>query len=200
MENPIPMPSGPGFREITWIVDSAVSRSGSPLTLSEQVYEWPGQRWSVIIKLPTMEVDDAMEWQAFFQDLNGTAGSFFVPESSFLQTYGVDFGTPETNGAHVAGPVIKTRGWNVNQCVLKRGQKIEIAGRMRQVSADVYSTSDGRADVKVWPHCRALPDATVIKWNEPRGVFRPRAVPEFTWNKARLQEGFQFAADEVVLP
>lgn len=200
METPIELPERPGNREVSWVIDSAVSRSSSPFSLTEQVYAWPGQRWRTVIKLPTMAEDDALAWQAFFLRLNGTAGTFWMRETSFLRTAEIDFGLPELGGAHASGEVVRTRGWNPNSQVLKQGQKIEIGGRIRMVHADVYSTAAGKADVPCWPQCRSLPDSLAIEWQDPRGVFRPDSVPEFTWNKSRLQDGFQFSAAEVILP
>lgn len=200
METPIALPASPGNREISWVMDSAVSRSTSPFSLTEQVYAWPGQRWAVVMKLPPMSIDDALAWQAFFADLNGTEGTFWVPESDFLHTDEIDFGTPVLDGAHVSGQSINTTGWTTNALVLTKGQKIEVAGRIRQVVADVYSDSAGDAIVKCWPHARSLTDGMPITWYQPKGVFRARSVPEFTWDKNRLQAGFQFSADEVILP
>ena len=200
METPIALPSSPGAREISWVMDSAVSRSMSPFTLTEQVYEWPGQRWAVVMKLPAMSQADALAWQAFFADINGAAGTFWIPESTFLHTAETDFGTPELAGDHTAGPSVNTRGWNANQLVLTKGQKIEIGGRIRQVVADVYSDETGLAVVKCWPHCRDLSDELPVIWYQPKGVFRARSVPEFNWQTNRLQAGFQFSADEVILP
>ena len=201
METPIPLPVRPGAREISWVMDSAVSRSSSPFSLTDQVYEWPGQRWATIIKLPSMAVADGQAWQAFFAELNGAAGTFWVPaEPGFAAEAGIDFGAPELDGAHTSGSAVNTTGWNPLMRVLRKGQKIQIAGRIRQVVAEVYSDADGKAVVRCWPHCRSLADGMEIVWQNPQGVFRVRSVPEFTWDKNRLQAGFQFSADEVILP
>lgn len=200
MEDPLELPPEPGTRELSWIMDSAVSRSSSPFTLSEQVYVWPGQRWRCVIKLPPMLPGDGLAWQAFFADLNGMAGTFFLQEASFIRTTELAFGMAELDGAHVSGGTVKTRSWTPNMRVLWKGQKIEIGGRIRQVLADVYSDNDGLAELRCWPSCRSLADGQEVEWQNPRGVFRPSSVPEFTWDKNRLQNGFQFAADEVILP
>lgn len=200
METPIALPERPGNREVSWIIDSAVARSSSPFSFAEQVYEWPGQRWRVVLKLPPMAPEDGLAWQAFFVDLNGAAGTFWVHDPRFLRTDDVDFGAPEMDGAHVGGSTIQTRAWNPNQRVLTRGQKVEIGGRIRMVTTDVYSDATGKASFKCWPHCRNLADGQAIEWQDPRGVFRAASVPEFTWDKSRLQAGFQFSADEVILP
>ncbi|MES2706070.1 MAG: hypothetical protein V4726_05640 [Verrucomicrobiota bacterium] len=200
METPIELPPLPGTRELSWVMDSAVSRSQSPFTLAEQVYVWPGQRWGVILKLPSMGEDDALSWQAFFADLNAMAGTFWLPETSFLRIREIDFGLAELDGAHVSGATVRTRGWTPDMRVLKKGQKIEIGGRFRMVLEDVYSTDAGKALVRCWPHCRSLPDSMAVEWQAPRGVFRPASVPEFTWDKNRLQAGFQFSASEAILP
>lgn len=200
METPIAMPAAPGNREISWVMDSVVARSSSPFSLTEQVYAWPGQRWSVVLKLPPMEKNDALAWQTFFADLNGAEGTFWVGESAFIHTSEVDFGTPYLDGDHTSGAAVSTAGWNPLQRVLYKGQKIEIAGRIRQVIADCYSDDAGTAIVKCWPHARSLASGIPLVWYQPKGVFRARSVPEFTWDKNRVQSGFQFSADEVILP
>ena len=200
MEAPIPLPDSPGAREVSWVMDSAVARSVSPFTLTEQVYAWPGQRWSVILKLPPMSVEDGQKWQGWFAKLNGAEGSFYVRDSAFLETTELGLGTPELAGDHVAGTSVLTRNWTPDRLVLAVGQRVEIGGRIRQATEDCYSDAAGNATLSVWPHCRALPDAQPVVWYQPRGVFRLRSVPEFTWDRNRMQAGFQFSADEVILP
>lgn len=200
MESPIELPSSPGAREITWVHDSAVSRSTSPYTLVDQIYEWPGQRYRVIIKLPSMSIEDGRAWQAFFADINGAAGSFWVRDSAFLRTDELGLGLPEMDGLHVSGATIKTKGWAPDRQVLRRGQKFEVGGRLRTATADCYSDPNGKAQIKCWPHCRSLAGGQPIEWQTPKGVFRASSVPEFTWDRNRLQAGFQFSADEVILP
>jgi hypothetical protein len=200
MEAPIPLPASPAFAEFSWVKESAVARSDSPFSLTQQVYAWPGQRWSIILKLPAMSVEDGQAWEAFFGDLNGAEGCFFARESLFMQGQEIDLGTPELNGAHVSGSTILTRNWNPDRQILKKGQKIEIAGRIRQVLDDAYSDEGGNAALRVWPHCRSLPDGLPVIWYQPKGVFRAVSVPEFVWDKNRLLRGFQFSATECILP
>ena len=201
METPLPLPESPGNREISWILDSAVSRSTSPFSLVEQVYAWPGQRWSVVLSLPPMTIEQAREWQAFFAELNGMAGSFYVGEAAFLRVVGVGFGAPEIDGDFTAGTSVPTRGWTPNMAdIVTKGQRIEIGGRMRMVTANASSDDDGKANIKFWPYARGLSDGMEVIWLNPKGVFRPSSVPAFTWNPARLMEGFQFSATEVILP
>lgn len=200
MEAPIAIPERPGNREVSFVMDSAVARSASPFSLTEQVYVWPGQKWRCIMKLPAMAATDALAWQAFFADLNGMAGTFWVHDVPFIRPTEIDFGLPELDGAHVSGPIVKTRGWNPLMRVLFRGQKIEVGGRLRQVMADTYSDSGGKAEIRCWPACRGLADALPVEWQDPKGVFRASSVPEFTWDVNRLQNGFQFSTDEVILP
>lgn len=199
METPISLPERPGLRELSFVMDSAVGRSVSPFSLTEQVYVWPGQRWRVILKLGVMEVEDGLAWQAFFADLNGMAGTFWVNDPAFVRGEEIDFGTPELDGDHAAGIEILTRNWNPNQQVLRRGQKIEVGGRLRQVLADVFSDDYGKAPVRCWPQCRTLADGQPIEWQNPKGVFRSSSTPDFTWDSKRLQAGFQFSADEAIL-
>lgn len=200
METPIALPESPGNREVTFVMDSAVARSGSPFSLTEQVTIWPGQRWRMILKLPPMRIPDAQAWEAFFGDLNGAAGTFWAHVPRFTRAQEIDFGLPELDGAHASGPAIKTRFWNPNQRVLFKGQKFEVGGRIRIALADVYSDAAGKADVRCWPNCWTLADGQALEWQDPKGVFRCDSVPEFTWDKNRLGAGFQFSAGEVILP
>lgn len=200
MESPIELPPSPAAREITWVFESAVARSSSPFTLTEQIYEHPGQRYRVIIKLPSMTIEDGRAWQAFFADINGAAGCFWVRDAAFLRTDELGLGLPEMDGPHTSGATIKTKGWSPDRQILKRGQKFEVGGRLRTATTDCYSDGDGYALIKCWPHCRSLLGGQPIEWQLPKGVFRASSVPEFTWDRNRLQAGFQFSADEVILP
>jgi hypothetical protein len=200
MEEPLEMPDRPGTVEMTWVQDSVVSGAVSPFTLTEQVYAWPGQRWSVVLKLPSMQQEDALAWQAFFAELNGREGTFWVKETAHIRERSVGYGTAELDGPHVSGSKVSTRGWTPSMRVLRKGQKIEIGQRLRLVLDDVYSDDAGKAQVRCWPHCRDLPDSLRVEWCGPRGVFRLAEVPGFVWKVNRLQDGFQFSASEAILP
>lgn len=199
METPLELPPRPGTREVSWIQEVAAAKSISPFSLVGQVYDWGGKRWLIVVKMPAMSIEDGQAWQAFFGDLNGQAGTFFMRETSFIRETGIDYGMPELDGDHVTGVGVRTRLWTKNMQVLRKGQKIEIAGRIRMVLEDVFSDNDGTATVRCWPDCRSIPDGMGVTWQDPRGVFRVSSAPDFTWNKSRLQEGFQFSAEEVIL-
>ncbi len=199
METPLEMPASPAQRELEWVPESAVSRSQSPFTLSEQVVAWPGQRRRAVLKMPPMTIQDAQAWQAFFEDLNGAEGTFYLSDATFARVQEIDLGTPEMDGPHSAGPLIKTRAWRPNRQLFRKGQFCEIAGRLRRVLSDVYSDGDGNAVFKVWPYCRNLPDAQAIYWQNPRGVFRLQEMPTISFDRNRLGAGFQFTAVEAVL-
>jgi hypothetical protein len=53
-----------------------VAVSESPYTFSQQVYQFPGQRWEIEVTLQPMDAISAALWTQFFSDLNGRAGTF----------------------------------------------------------------------------------------------------------------------------
>lgn len=199
METPIELPPNPAQRELEWVAESAVSGSTSPFTLSSQYVAWPGQRRRCILKMPPMKIEDAQTWQAFFEDLNGMEGTFYLSDAAFARVSELDLGTPELDGNHASSPYIKTRAWNPNRQLFRKGQFCEIAGRLRRVLSDVWSDADGKAVFKVWPYCRDLPSTQPVYWQNPRGVFRLQEMPTIGYDRNRLGAGFQFAAVEAVL-
>jgi hypothetical protein len=50
--------------------------SVSPTTYQTQVYQHPGGRWEIEVKLPAMPHDEADEWTQFLKDLQGRVGTF----------------------------------------------------------------------------------------------------------------------------
>lgn len=200
METPIEPPTKPGFASLTWVPDSAVAKSVSPFSFSEQAYAWPGQRWRIVAKLPSMKPEDGLAWMAFFLDLNGMGGTFWVRETSFLRTKALECGLPELDGPHASGRAVRTRGWTPNMQVLIKGQLFSVGGRVRRALGDVFSLPDGTAEIACWPFCRDLADSQPLEWKEPKGAFRMDEVPGFVFDENRLTAGFQFSASEAILP
>lgn len=196
---PLRMPDAPGFREITWGMDSVVAVTESPFTFRQQTYAWPGQRWKCAVRLPPMRDANARNWMAFFATLNGQEGTFLLSDSSFaLRAVGDGLGDPETDGAQAAGRAITTKGWTANKLVARAGDMFEIAGRLRRVMLDCHSDADGKATLAIWPNVTALDDGVPIEWLEPKGVFRLASEIESTWDINRMMAGLQFACIEAM--
>jgi hypothetical protein len=196
---PLRMPARPGYVEVTWRMDSVVQVLTSPFTFAQKTNAWPGQRWGAAVKLPEMQPVLGREWIAFFASLNGLEGTFLLRDSAFaLREVGDGLGYPETDGAQVAGKVVTTKGWTPSLQVLRAGDMIEIAGRLRRVLLNVHSDDDGKAILNVWPNIIALGDGVPVEWLEPKGLFRLDAEVETVWNRNRNLASLTFACTEVL--
>jgi hypothetical protein len=197
---PLTMPARPGFREISWEMESVVGVTTSPFSLVQTVYAWPGQRFAATVRLPPMMPDLAREWIGFFHALNAQAGTFYLSDSKSLRLEeGADLGMPEVDGDHEAGSRVNSKEWPPNHVdLLKAGDLIEIAGRLRRVCFNTNSDGDGKAILHVWPHIAAMTDGTPIEWLNPRGIFRLTAAPPLAWGVAQLLEGITFGCVEAL--
>jgi hypothetical protein len=72
-----------GVAKVRITQNAVVAVSRSPFTGQEQVQEHPGQWFECEISLPPMYRDDYAEWDSFFLQLNGRAGTFLACDSSY---------------------------------------------------------------------------------------------------------------------
>jgi hypothetical protein len=197
---PLTMPARPGFREIVWEMESVIGVTTSPFTFAQQTFAWPGQRFAATIRLPPLPPALAREWFGFFAALNGQEGTFYLSDSASLRlAAGENLGMPEVDGDHGGGAQLMTRDWPANRLeLLKAGDLLEIAGRLRRVCFSTNSDNDGKAILTLWPHVRACDDCTPIEWLHPKGIFRMTGMPPLTWGVNQLMDGITFGCIEAL--
>lgn len=73
---PLPFPAGVHPESVTVRRRTAAGVSTSPTSYQQQVYQHPGARWEIDVKLQPMPRDAAAEFTQFFFDLQGRVGTF----------------------------------------------------------------------------------------------------------------------------
>lgn len=187
MSFPLTMPVTKGFQgiELTMFDVSAISES--PLTLSQQVQVFPGQRWSANVTLPPMKRPDAEPWLAFLAALQGRVGTFLLGDPLGKNPQGIATGAPLVNGANQSGNTLITDGWTHSITgIMKAGDYIQLINgsnnRLHKLLADSDSDSSGNATLTIWPSHRESPaDNLAIIVTNTVGQFR-LAASQRTWS------------------
>jgi hypothetical protein len=99
---PLSLPSTRNPRRITFEMLSSAGMSTSPFSLSQQVYENPGEAWGATLELGEMNRSDAEAWVAFMASLRGRYGTVLIGDPIGATPQGTWAGSPLVNGAHAA--------------------------------------------------------------------------------------------------
>ncbi|WP_374764260.1 hypothetical protein [Yunchengibacter salinarum] len=140
-----------------------------------QIQRAPGDRWEGTVTLPPMSADMAADWLGFFDALDGYRGQFRMghPDHTHIRGSAPD-GVGQVDGDGQRGPLIATRGWPADRVALfRRGDLVEIDGRLKRITADVASDGAGRAVVPLAPgFMLSPPDGGAVITTGATGLFR----------------------------
>ena len=76
---PLAMPTDViGITEIELRAENAVGITQSPFTFRQQVFRYPGQRWTASVSIAPVNREFGEPWVAFLLALNGQAGTFLL--------------------------------------------------------------------------------------------------------------------------
>ncbi len=76
---PLAMPTDViGISEIELRAENAVGITQSPFTFRQQVFRYPGQRWTASVSIAPVNREFGEPWVAFLLALNGQAGTFLL--------------------------------------------------------------------------------------------------------------------------
>lgn len=190
-----------GVRNVLWLAENSVSKTESIWSMSTKVYSWGTQRWTVEIQLPSMTMENARTWEAWFLSLNGLEGTFWFAPVADSIPQGVATGTPLINGASQSGQSLITDGWTPSQTgILKAGDWIQVGNYLHRILQDVDSDVGGNATLDIFPSLsKAVPsDNDPITTSNPKGKFRLVEFPGMNQTVNRLVEGTSFRAIEDV--
>ena len=100
------MPTSPNFTRSNWSLVRTVGTTVSPFTGKTKTQEFDGVYWTADVVLPPMRRSQAVEWQSFLLELNGTVNHFKFADPDALTntgTYSTAFLTSElrTNSSSV---------------------------------------------------------------------------------------------------
>jgi hypothetical protein len=154
----------------------------SPYNLSQEAYEWPGNKWRASARYPVMDRATGEPLIAALVSLYGRKGTFLLgPVGAEATARGVATGTPVVSGANQEGKTLNTSGWTINITgILKAGDWVQLGSgataRLHKVLADVNSDGAGLATLDLWPRvggARGIPaNGSAIVVSSPKGVFR----------------------------
>ena len=102
----ISMTTSPKFNRSDWSLVRTVGTTVSPFTGKTKTQEFDGVYWTADVALPPMRRSQAVEWQSFLLELNGTVNHFKFADPDALTntgTYSTGFLTSElrTNSSSV---------------------------------------------------------------------------------------------------
>ena len=178
MTYPLSLPAIPAFRDFRMVPTSVVAAFESPFTLSQEIQDFAGDRWSCEFTLPPMRRATAEPWLAMLLSLQGAKGTLLVGDQDAPQPLGAAPGTPLVKGAAQTGRSLLTDGWTPNVAnVLLPGDYIQIGSgvttRLYKVLAAASSNAGGEATLSIWPRLRESPaDNAAIVTSNCRGTFR----------------------------
>jgi len=130
----------------------------SPLNRTVQTVELPGARWTCTLEYRSVSMADARVLKAFFAQLRGMAGRFYLGDYSHRTPAGTAAGTPVVKGANQTGTSLITDGWTVSQSnLLQPGDYIGVNGELKIITAACSSDVDGNATLTFEPPLRAAP-------------------------------------------
>jgi len=84
----ISMPTSPNFVRSNWSLVRTVGTTVSPFTGKTKTQEFDGVYWTAEVSLPSMRRSQAIEWQSFLLELNGTVNHFKFADPDALTNTG----------------------------------------------------------------------------------------------------------------
>jgi len=143
----------------------------SPLSKAVQTIEMPGARWRLSFVLRYLEVADAARVRAFFAQLGGRAGRFYMHNLACPEVRGTAAGMPLVKGAGQSGRSLLIDGITHGTTLLA-GDLFGVNGELKVVVADAVANAGHEMAVTFAPPLRASPpDNAPITLERPAATF-----------------------------
>jgi len=201
---PVSLPASPAPKDMEWAGMTVTGKIASDFTLSQETFEWPGNRWRVTVRYPAMTRGQADPIIAALISLWGIGTLLLGPAGPGKTAKGVATGTPLVNGANQTGKTLATDGWTIEITgILKAGDFFQLGSgatsrlHMFLLNYDTHATGDLTVDL--WPRIRESPaDNSPIVIASPKGIFR-LIGNEPTWEQDEgYIHGLNFEAEEAL--
>lgn len=173
------LPSSACIASVIMTMTNVVGITVSPFTLEEQAFNWPGQAWSMDLKMPPFNNRKAaMDWVTFGLKLKGMYGRFLMGDPSAKKPRGAASGTPVIDGNNQTGNTLMTKGWtNSTAGILLKGDYIQVGSgiesRLHMVTEDINSDGSGKAAIAIEPALRSPPlDNSAVVTENAKGLFK----------------------------
>lgn len=186
MSFPLSLPAVPGIRDFRMIPAAVVGVWESPFTLSREIQDFGGDRWSCEFTLPAMRRATAEPWLATLLTLFGQKGTVLIGDPDARVPRGTASGTPQVDGANQTGRNLATKGWTALATnVLRAGDYIQLGTstttRLYKVLADASADAAGKATLSIFPRLRESPaNSAAITTTAAKGTFR-LASNDMSW-------------------
>ena len=165
---PISMPTSPGFVTSRFGLETNTQSFTSPFTKAVQRVALGGSRWTMTLSLPAMKRDKAAAWKAFFDLLDGGAGTFYGYDPDCVVPRGQALGNPLVNGAVQTGSSLIIDGCTANTTFLKAGDYFAVNGELKRMTSDALVNGSGQTTLNFKPALRNSPvDNAVITVDRP---------------------------------
>ncbi len=162
------MPTRPGFVTSRFGLETNTQSFVSPFTRAVQRVALGGARWTMTVTLPPMKRDTAAAWKAFFDQLEGAAGTFYGYDPDCVVPRGQALGTPRVNGSGQTGSSLAIDGCTPGTTFLRTGDYFAVNGEYKRATADAVVDGSGNATLRFKPALRNSPaDNAAVTVNRP---------------------------------
>lgn len=201
----VSLPDIAKYADVTVTLSTAVGRTVSPFTYSEQSFLWGGEQWRIDFSVPPITSrEEYSKWMAFGASLRGSYNYFLLGDPMATSPLGVGTGTPVVNAGGQTGNTLTTDGWTAGVSgILKAGDYFQLgsgtSSRLYMLTQDADSDSAGAATLNFVPALRSSPALNApLVINSPKGLFRMDANSfSFSVTPAPFYS-FAFSAVEVI--
>lgn len=170
----------------------------SPLNAAMQGVELPGAKWAFSARLEGLSTAERVDWMAFFAELRGRVNNFTCHDLMNPIPRGTMRGVLTVNGNIAAGAVTcsVTGGAGQASTTLLRGDKLNIGGELKLISANSQANGSGVITLNIEPPFRAaVSGGAGVTWDRPTAKFRR---VESAWRMAHVAPRFgQVALDAI---
>jgi hypothetical protein len=204
-----PAIAGIGPQDFTLGLNPVVGESDSPFTQSDQVFQWPGDMWTIEANLPPMLFQQAEQWITFLESLFGKYGTFLMGDYNRPTPQGAWSGSPVVNGSNPSrSNTLNLRGATPSIALYGvAGDYLQVTAgagmpqRLYKVMQTAPSSSGGDVALTVRPNLReTLSDGTAIVTANCAGTFRLAANPVLPKIGKNREYTISFKAREALLP
>lgn len=146
----------------------------SPLSGQTQTVEMPGTRWAMSMRLSGLNADERANIAAFLAELRGRANRFTLHDLMNPVPRGTMRGTLTVSGNIAAGAVTcsVTGGAGQASTTLLRGDKLNIGGELKLISANAQANGSGVITLNIEPPFRAaVSSGAGVTWDRPTALF-----------------------------
>jgi hypothetical protein len=205
---PLAMPTDViGISEIELRAENTVGLTQSPFTYRQQVFRYPGQRWTASIAIAPVNRQFGEPWVAFLLALNGQAGTFLLgdplgskPRGALAPSVAVKVDgnqNAQSSSINIKGLPNSTTGLFLPGDYIQLGSGA--TATLHKILLAANSDASGKATLEIWPYPRRnLLDDEVVVYTDAKGRFR-LAGNQQAWTIANnLRYGVSFEAVEAV--